>query len=147
MIPKMMRELNLESKIKNQVHEILDRNGYFNEPNFVVQAKLNNCRNLSVLPSYFFDRDHEPLEHVDQARKQWSVVLKNMMLQQIRTSRKPFTRQKKVKKEPVKIEPDATETVSQDDDASSGSDNMKELAPKAITEAQTKILNLMQNNE
>ena len=60
-----------------------------------------------------------------------------MMLQQIRTSRKPFTRQKKQKKEPAKVEPEVTETASQDDDGSSGSDdNMpKELAPKTITQA------------
>lgn len=92
MIPKMMKELNLESKIKNQVHEILDKNGYFNETSYVTRAKMANCRNLRELPEYFFDKDHEPLEHIDQAKKQWSVILKNLMLQQIRTNRKPFSR-------------------------------------------------------
>ena len=69
MIPKMMKDLNLESKIKNQVHEILDRNGYFNETAYVMQAKMANCNNLRELPEYFFDKDHEPLEHIDQAKK------------------------------------------------------------------------------
>ena len=30
-IPKLLKDLNLETKIKNKVHELLDRNGYFNE--------------------------------------------------------------------------------------------------------------------
>ena len=30
-IPKLLKDLNLETKIKNKVHEILDRNGYFRE--------------------------------------------------------------------------------------------------------------------
>ena len=69
------------------------------------------------------------------------------MLQNIRTNRKPFCRQKKQKKEQIKVEIDHGETVSQDDDASSGSDNMKELIPKQLAAAQTKLLNLLQNNE
>ena len=69
------------------------------------------------------------------------------MLQQIRTNRKPFSRPKKLKKEPVKIEVDVTETLSQDDDASSGSDNMKELIPKQHVQAHNKMLNMLQNNE
>ena len=31
MIPRIMRDLGLETKIKNKVHEILDKNGYFRE--------------------------------------------------------------------------------------------------------------------
>jgi len=30
-IPRLMKELNLETKIKNKVHELLDKNGYFRE--------------------------------------------------------------------------------------------------------------------
>ena len=30
-IPKLLGELNLETKIKNKVHEILDKNGYFKD--------------------------------------------------------------------------------------------------------------------
>lgn len=142
-----MKELNLESKIKNQVHEILDKNGYFNETSYVTRAKMANCRNLRELPEYFFDKDHEPLEHIDQAKKQWSVILKNLMLQQIRTNRKPFSRQKKHRKEQVKVDIDVGETASHDDDASSGSDNLKELIPKQLAQAQNKLLSLLQNNE
>ena len=31
MIPRLLKELNLETKIKSKVHEILDKNGYFRE--------------------------------------------------------------------------------------------------------------------
>lgn len=31
LIPRMLKELNLETKIKNKVHEVLDKNGYFKE--------------------------------------------------------------------------------------------------------------------
>ena len=31
MIPRLLRELNLETRIKNKVHEVLDKNGYFRE--------------------------------------------------------------------------------------------------------------------
>ncbi len=31
MIPRLLKDLNLETKIKNKVHEILDKNGYFRE--------------------------------------------------------------------------------------------------------------------
>ena len=68
MIPKMMKDLNLESKIKNQVHEILDKNGYFRETCQMTATKFKNCRNMSQLPEFFFDRDHEPLENVSHAR-------------------------------------------------------------------------------
>lgn len=31
MIPRILKELNLETKIKNKVHEVLDKNGYFSK--------------------------------------------------------------------------------------------------------------------
>jgi hypothetical protein len=31
MIPRLLGDLNLETKIKNKVHEILDKNGYFKD--------------------------------------------------------------------------------------------------------------------
>jgi hypothetical protein len=30
-IPRLLGDLNLETKIKNKVHEILDKNGYFKD--------------------------------------------------------------------------------------------------------------------
>ena len=30
-IPKLLGDLNLETKVKNKVHEILDKNGYFKD--------------------------------------------------------------------------------------------------------------------
>jgi transcription initiation factor TFIIIB Brf1 subunit/transcription initiation factor TFIIB len=31
MIPRLLKDLNLETKIKNKVHEILDKNGFFRD--------------------------------------------------------------------------------------------------------------------
>ena len=64
MIPRLLRDLNLETKIKNKVHEILDKNGYFRETCQMTATKFKNCKNKSQLPDFFFDRDHEPLEQV-----------------------------------------------------------------------------------
>jgi hypothetical protein len=44
-IPKLLKDLNLETKIKNKVHEILDHNGYFREVATVTQAKFKQCQN------------------------------------------------------------------------------------------------------
>jgi len=54
-IPRLLKELSLETKIKNKVHEILDRNGYFNQTSKVTQTKFKNCTNISALPEAFFD--------------------------------------------------------------------------------------------
>ena len=64
MIPRLIKDLNLESKIKNQVHEIMDKNHYYKESSYLIQTKFKNCQNLSKLPDYFFDKEKEPLEHV-----------------------------------------------------------------------------------
>lgn len=62
-IPKLLKDLNLESKIKNKVHEILDRNGYFRETSTVTCTKFKQCTNSQqTLPDYFYDSDTEPLE-------------------------------------------------------------------------------------
>ena len=54
-IPKLLKDLNLESKIKNKVHELLDKNGYFRETSKVTATKFKNCSNTNVLPENFFD--------------------------------------------------------------------------------------------
>ena len=88
MIPRLLKDLNLETKIKNKVHEILDKNGYFKDTCQVTATKFKNCRNLSKLPEFFFDKDYEPLEQVASARKQWNDLLKTKLQQASR--RKPF---------------------------------------------------------
>jgi len=45
-IPKLLRDLNLETKIKNKVHEILDKNGYFKETAQVTATKFKQCSNV-----------------------------------------------------------------------------------------------------
>ena len=76
-IPKLLKELNLETKIKNKVHEILDRNGYFKETSMITSTKFKQCTNSSQqLPEFFNDQTFEPLESVKSAQKQWSDHLK-----------------------------------------------------------------------
>lgn len=82
---------------------------------------------MSKLPEFFFDKDHEPLEQIAAAKKQWNDFLKNKLIMAVRSSRKPFMRAKKLKMEKKKEEV-PSETHSQDDDASSGSGaDLKEL--------------------
>ena len=65
-----------QTKIKNKVHELLDKNGYFRETSQIATTKFKNCKNVSKLPDYFLDNESEPLESVAQARKHWSEHLK-----------------------------------------------------------------------
>jgi hypothetical protein len=87
--------LNLETKIKNKVHEVLDKNQYFKDSAAVTATKFKNCNDIQNLPSYFFDREYEPLESVANARRLWSEQLKNRLNLVIRSSRKPFIKAKK----------------------------------------------------
>ena len=75
-IPKLLNELNLETKIKNKVHEILDRNGFFNETSTITQVKFKQCTNPEKLPGSFSNVENEPLECVAQSKAQWSEHLK-----------------------------------------------------------------------
>lgn len=63
-IPRLLKELNLETKVKNKVHELLDKNGYFKEASKVTITKFKNCKNSTLLPDHFFDEEYEPLESV-----------------------------------------------------------------------------------
>ncbi len=104
-IPKLLGDLNLETKIKNKVHEILDKNGYFKDQAQIAVTKFKNCNDMNQLPQYFFDKDYEPLESVATAKRAWSEQLKQKLNGILRQSRKPFVRPKKEKvvkpKEPV----------------------------------------------
>jgi transcription initiation factor TFIIIB Brf1 subunit/transcription initiation factor TFIIB len=50
MIPRLLSDLNLETKIKNKVHEILDKNGYFKDQAQIAVTKFKNCNDLNQLP-------------------------------------------------------------------------------------------------
>lgn len=76
-IPKILHELNLETKIKNKVHEILDKNQYFKETTAVTSTKFKNCSDITSIPPVFFDHDLEPLESVANARRTWNETLKS----------------------------------------------------------------------
>jgi hypothetical protein len=76
MIPRLLSDLNLETKIKNKVHEILDKNGYFKDQAQIAVTKFKNCNDLNQLPQYFFDKHYEPLESVATAKRAWSEQLK-----------------------------------------------------------------------
>jgi hypothetical protein len=47
MIPKLLVDLNLETKIKNKVHEILDKNAYFKDATQIATAKFKNCKDIN----------------------------------------------------------------------------------------------------
>jgi len=104
MIPKLLGDLNLETKIKNKVHEILDCNGYFRDCAQVAATKFKNCSDIEMIPPYFFDREHEPLEAVATAKQQWSEHLKHRMNLVVRQSRRPFIRLKKQAKAAAEAE-------------------------------------------
>ncbi len=78
-IPKLLGDLNLETKIKNKVHEILDKNGYFKDQAQIAVTKFKNCNDMNQLPQYFFDKDYEPLESVATAKRAWSEQLKQKL--------------------------------------------------------------------
>lgn len=101
-IPRLLKELNLETKIKNKVHELLDRNGYFNETSKVTATKFKNCTNIGALPDAFFDHSSEPMEALFSAKRSWNEHLRNKLSNFVRNSRKPIMRQKKEKKAPPK---------------------------------------------
>ena len=84
MIPRLLSDLNLETKIKNKVHEILDKNGYFKDQAQIAVTKFKNCSDLNQLPQYFFDKDYEPLESVATAKRAWSEQLKQKLNQILR---------------------------------------------------------------
>lgn len=121
-IPRLLKELNLETKIKNKVHELLDRNGYFNETSKVTATKFKNCSNSSSLPEAFFEQQNEPSDALLQGRRLWSEHLRNKLSNYIRNSRKPIMRLKKEKKAPPKKAPPKKE-VDDDDDAASKDDD------------------------
>ena len=51
MIPKLMSDLNLETKIKNKVHEVLDKNGYFKDSSQIAKTKFKACSDMSLIPN------------------------------------------------------------------------------------------------
>ena len=130
LIPRLLKDLNLETKIKNKVHEVLDKNGFFRETSQITATKFRNCKNMSKLPEYFFDSDYEPLENIAAVKRQWNDTLKSKLISAVRSSRKPWMRPKRQRQEVKKAE-QPSDTNSHDDDASSGSGEMKEVSANA----------------
>ena len=73
---KLLIDLNMETKIKNKVHEILDKNSYFRDMTQVITAKFKNCMDISQLPEFFFDKDYISLESIATAKRAWSEQIK-----------------------------------------------------------------------
>jgi hypothetical protein len=76
LIPKLLHELNLETRIKNKVQEVLDKKGYFKDNSTVAAMKFRKCKDTSFLPPFFLEKEHEPLESVANAKKAWSEQIK-----------------------------------------------------------------------
>ena len=147
-IPRLLKDLNLETKIKNKVHELLDRNGYFNETAKVTSTKFKNCSNTSTLPDPFFDQENEPMDALQTSRRQWNEHLKTKLGNFIRNSRKPIMRLKKEKKAPPKKaapkkEEDDDDTQSKDDDGVSVTSSQAQSATtKETTTANQKEVSI-----
>lgn len=39
-------------------------------------TKFKNCKDINLLPEYFFDKDYEPLESIATSKRAWSEQLK-----------------------------------------------------------------------
>lgn len=89
-IPKLLTQLNLDTKIKNKVQEVLAKNGYFKENITVAKNKFKNCVDSSFLPSYFTEKEFEPMASVANARRTWNEQIKHKLNNFVRQTRKPF---------------------------------------------------------
>lgn len=86
LIPKIMTAQNLDTKIKNKVQEVLDKNDYFKEGVAIGKNKIDT----SFLPTYYKDKDYEPLESVANTKRIWNEQIKYKVNVISRTVRKPF---------------------------------------------------------
>ena len=95
LIPKIMTAQNLDTKIKNKVQEVLDKNGFFRDNITVAKNKFKNCIDTSFLPAFYKERDFEPLESVANTKRIWNEQIKYKVNVVSRTVRKPFIAAKK----------------------------------------------------
>ena len=116
LIPKIMTSQNLDTKIKNKVQEIMDKQGYFKDHITIAQNKFKDCLDTNFLPQFFTQKGYEPLESVANTRKIWNEQIKYKVNVVSRTVRKPFIAAKKTSgKEGSEIPPFDTKEI---DDAS-----------------------------
>lgn len=95
LIPKIMTSQNLDTKIKNKVQEIMDKQGYFKDNITIAKNKFKDCVNTSFLPSFYTEKEFEPLESVANTKKIWNEQIKYKANVVSRTVRKPFIAAKK----------------------------------------------------
>jgi len=81
LIPKLLNSLKLDTKIKNKVREVLDKQGYFKDTVIITKQVFKDCLDISFLPQYFKDKDHEPLTSVSNAKRAWNEKIKSRLLQ------------------------------------------------------------------
>ena len=77
LIPRLLRELNLENPIKNEVFNICRKVNFFEQPQVSINSKLQDCANLEILPAYFREKHVEPLDVIAKNHENWSEHLKN----------------------------------------------------------------------
>jgi len=95
LIPQIMTNLNLDTKIKNKVQEIMDKNRYFKDNITVAKNQFKDCVDTSFLPSFYTEKDFEPLESVANTKRLWNEQIKYKANVVARTVRKPFISAKK----------------------------------------------------
>jgi hypothetical protein len=88
LIPKIMTTLNLDTKIKSKVQEIMDKQGYFRDNITIAQNKFKDCLDTSFLPAFYKEKEFEPLESVANTRRIWNEQIKYKVNIISRTARK-----------------------------------------------------------
>ena len=95
LIPKIMTNQNLDTKIKNKVQEIMDKQGYFKDNITIAKNKFKDWLDTSFLPPFYTEKDFEPLESVANTKRIWNEQIKYKINVVSRTVRKPFIASKK----------------------------------------------------
>ncbi len=111
LIPKILVQNNLDTKIKNCVQEVLDKQGYFKDNVTVAKNKFKDCVDISFLPTFYKDKDFEPLLAVASARRSWNEKLKYKLNQISWDTRKPYVQARWINPQASKEAKDAIMAV------------------------------------
>jgi hypothetical protein len=92
LITKMVKDLNLESELKNRIYDIFDSKLKEETPYTWAKFKLRDCVNPEMLPFFFTHPQEETLECIVQARSDWNDLIKSKVSGLMATYQKPIIR-------------------------------------------------------
>ena len=95
LIPKIMTSQNLDTKVKNKVQEIMDKQGFFKDNITIAKNKFKDWPDTSFLPQFYTQKGFEPLESVANTKRIWNEKIKYKVNVISRSVRKPFIAAKK----------------------------------------------------